>query len=98
MRATLTVCALVLGACSGRETTLVVRTAMPKELRDYVEESLTRAPRDWIELFHFRWAEKAHFLDPATNEDGAFLVGAMIVDVLREGGAARGVRSTRPHR
>jgi len=182
-RTILLTCALVACGCSGRETTLVVRTTLPRDLRDFVEKSfeakyldinlrfsvrdddesfaeaqaergasfdvwwgasaiglaqaakagvlqayrpswvtadadranllgasdgddrwhvtlvspyviafnreqlpLTRAPRDWIDLFHFRWAEEAHFLEPSTTEDGAYLLGALIVDVMREGG------------
>lgn len=170
-------CVVCVGCADGRETTLVVRTTLPEELRDYVEESfeaqhtdvdlrftesdprtsladlesaeveppfdvwwgapgatlqragsaellepfrpswleqssvdepapdglwqvvlvtpfviafnreeltLTRAPRDWIDTFHHRWAEEVWALDPTQNEDGAHFIGTMIVEALRD--------------
>ncbi len=45
---------------------------------------LARAPTDWIDLFHFRWADEVLLLDPARNADAAHFVGAMIVQSLRD--------------
>ena len=48
--------------------------------------ALARAPTDWIDLFHFRWAGEVLLLDPSRNADMAHFVGAMIVQALRDDG------------
>jgi iron(III) transport system substrate-binding protein len=47
---------------------------------------LARAPTDWIDLFHFRWAEKVHLPDPTQSDEGAYFVGAMVTEGLRTDG------------
>lgn len=46
---------------------------------------LARAPTDWIDLFHFRWFDEISLLDPTAGPEGAYFVGAMIVQTLRDG-------------
>ncbi len=45
---------------------------------------LTRAPTDWIDLFHFRWAGEVMPLSPVRSDRGAYFAGAMVVEALRE--------------
>jgi iron(III) transport system substrate-binding protein len=47
---------------------------------------LARAPTDWIDVFHFRWAEKVHLPDPTGSDEAAYFVGAMVTEGLREDG------------
>lgn len=42
------------------------------------ELQLTRAPRDWLDLFHFRWTDDVEVLDPTRSEAGAWLVGSTV--------------------
>ena len=51
---------------------------------------LMRAPRDWIDLFHLRWAGEVTIADPGRNEDGAHFVAAMLLESLREDGSLVG--------
>ncbi|MEM7414065.1 MAG: extracellular solute-binding protein [Gemmatimonadota bacterium] len=48
------------------------------------ELTLTRAPRDWVDTFHHRWAEEIWALDPSQSEEGAVFVGSMLVEALRD--------------
>ncbi len=45
---------------------------------------VTRAPVDWLDLFHFRWAEDVGALDPRSTPEGEWFVAATIVESLRE--------------
>lgn len=47
------------------------------------EVTLTRAPSDWVDLFHFRWAGDVAVVDPARDPDAAYFVAAMLVESLR---------------
>ena len=38
----------------------------------------SRVPRDWMDLFHPRWADEVLLLDPGSDEATAFLMGAWI--------------------
>jgi len=49
--------------------------------------SISRAPIDWVDLFHFRWSGEIHLPDPTVVDESAYFVGAMIVEVLRGDGA-----------
>jgi len=48
------------------------------------ELTLTRAPSDWIDLFHFRWFEEVAALDPARNREAAWFLGSLVVKGLRD--------------
>jgi len=52
--------------------------------RDQV--SLARAPTDWVDIFHFRWAEQIHMPHPSRSDDSAYFIGAMIAEGLRTDG------------
>lgn len=45
---------------------------------------LTRAPTDWIDVFHHRFTGEIAVLDPNRTTEGAYFVGAMIVEALRD--------------
>lgn len=53
---------------------------------DQNQVPLARAPIDWIDLFHHRWADGVAVLDPSRTEEGAWFVGAAMVEALREHG------------
>lgn len=46
--------------------------------------SLTDAPVDWIDVFHHGWFGEVGALDPATSPEGRWLLGAMLVEALRD--------------
>lgn len=48
------------------------------------ELTLTRAPRDWVDTFHHRWAEEVWTIDPTRHEYGAAFMGSMLVEALRD--------------
>lgn len=45
---------------------------------------LARAPRDWVDLFHFRWVGEVVLADPVRNSDSAHFLAAMLVEALRD--------------
>lgn len=45
---------------------------------------LTEAPVDWIDVFHHGWFGEVGALDPATSPEGRWLLGAMLVEALRD--------------
>ena len=49
------------------------------------QTQLTRAPRDWVDLFHPRWRGEVAFLDPAQSEDGIAFLGGMLQESLGRG-------------
>ena len=48
------------------------------------EVPLARAPTDWGDILHFRWAEEVYLLDPSSSDEGAYFLGAMLVQSLRD--------------
>ena len=48
--------------------------------------SLGQAPRDWIDMFHFRFRGEVALPDPAASGPMAHFIGAMLVEQLRGGG------------
>jgi len=47
--------------------------------------SVGLAPRDWVDMFHFRFRGEVVLLDPATSPETAHFLGSMLVEQLREG-------------
>jgi len=45
---------------------------------------ISEAPTDWIDVFHHGWFGEVRLLDPGRTDAGAWLVGAMIVEALRD--------------
>lgn len=45
---------------------------------------LSEAPLDWIDVFHHGWFGEVGALDPATSPEGRWLIGAMLVEALRD--------------
>lgn len=43
-----------------------------------------RVPVDWVDVFHHRWWEEVAALDPERTEAGAYFLGAIIVEALRD--------------
>lgn len=52
------------------------RTAVP----------IARAPADWLDLFHHRWFGDVRIFDPTRSPEGAYFIGAMLVEALRDDG------------
>ncbi|MBT8488085.1 MAG: extracellular solute-binding protein [Gemmatimonadetes bacterium] len=46
--------------------------------------SISDAPSDWIDVFHHAWFEEVRVPDPASTQEGATLVGAIVVEALRD--------------
>lgn len=46
--------------------------------------ALADAPTDWIDVFHHSWFDDVRVPDPAGTEAGAALVGAIVVEALRD--------------
>lgn len=46
--------------------------------------ALADAPSDWIDLLHHAWYQDVRILDPGGTDAGAWLVGATIVEALRD--------------
>ncbi|MDX1493407.1 MAG: substrate-binding domain-containing protein [Longimicrobiales bacterium] len=51
---------------------------------DRTTVALGDAPADWIDVFHHAWYDDVRIPDPARTEAGAWLVGTMIVEGLRD--------------
>jgi iron(III) transport system substrate-binding protein len=51
---------------------------------NHEEVPLARAPTDWADLFHFRWADELYLLDPTSVDEAAYFMGAMLVEALRD--------------
>lgn len=51
---------------------------------DRTAVALADAPTDWIDVFHHAWFEDVRVPDPAATEAGSTLVGAMVVEALRD--------------
>lgn len=51
---------------------------------DRTAMTLTDAPSDWIDVFHHAWYDDVRVPDPASTEEGATLVGGMVVEALRD--------------
>ena len=45
---------------------------------------LGRVPLDWVDVFHHRWWEEVAVFDPERTEEGAYFLGATIVEALRD--------------
>ena len=45
---------------------------------------IARAPLDWPGVFHHRWFEGIFALDPTRSEEGAYFLGAVLVEILRD--------------
>ena len=48
--------------------------------------TLARAPTDWLDLFHHRWADQIYVLDPSRSDDGAYFLGTMVTESIRDEG------------
>ncbi|MBT3326596.1 MAG: solute-binding protein [Gemmatimonadales bacterium] len=46
---------------------------------------LTRAPRDWVDLYHPRWRGEVAFLDPALSDNGTAFLTGMLEGSLADG-------------
>lgn len=45
---------------------------------------IAEAPSEWIDVFHHGWYGEVRALDPASTEAGAYLVGSIIVEAIRD--------------
>lgn len=49
---------------------------------NHEEVSLTRAPTDWIDVFHFRWTDGIVTLDPDRSDAGGYFVASVVAHAV----------------